>query len=264
MQAGGRDQVDQVLPGCVLGWLFLRGDEVPAVCADPDAGDNAWLGPLEREALSRLRVPKRRGEWLLGRWTGKQAALRFGAALVSELAAPGDAALLRRVQILAAADGAPELWLDDLRLPLAVSLSHRHACALAVIGSADGGQALLGCDLEYIETRSELFIRDYFTAGEQALMAAAGDMDPSAAATLLWSAKESALKALRLGLRRDTRSVEVTMDAQALMDVLTEGGEQRWRGFSVRDLVTGQRFAGNACRLGHHVLTIAACEEPAA
>ena len=69
--------------------------------------------------------------------------------------------------------------------------------------------AELGCDLEIVEPRSDAFIADYFTAEEQALIERTSAADRSLLLALLWSAKESALKALRAGLRLDTRSVIV-------------------------------------------------------
>jgi 4'-phosphopantetheinyl transferase len=69
----------------------------------------------------------------------------------------------------------------------------------------------LGCDLEVIEPRSEAFVEDYFTPGEQALVAQVCAKERSRLLALLWSAKESALKALREGLRLDTRSVVVSL-----------------------------------------------------
>ena len=69
----------------------------------------------------------------------------------------------------------------------------------------------LGCDLELVEPRSDRFVADYLTAAEQQLVLGAGP-ERDLVANLIWSAKESALKVLRVGLRRDTRSVEVTLD----------------------------------------------------
>ena len=63
----------------------------------------------------------------------------------------------------------------------------------------------LGCDLEVIEPRSEEFVADYFTTEEQKMVSQAPIADRSKLLALLWSAKESALKALREGLRFDTR-----------------------------------------------------------
>ena len=67
----------------------------------------------------------------------------------------------------------------------------------------------IGCDLEMVEPRSDAFVADYFTIEEQALVARASAEDRPRLLALLWSAKESALKALHEGLRLDTRSVIV-------------------------------------------------------
>ena len=74
------------------------------------------------------------------------------------------------------------------------------------MAAADG---VLGCDLEVIEPHSDAFITDFFTAEEQALITKASAEDRFLVATLLWSAKESALKALHAGLRLGTLSVAV-------------------------------------------------------
>ena len=68
----------------------------------------------------------------------------------------------------------------------------------------------VGCDLELVEPRTPGFVADFLTAAEQ--QSVASRPDPDAAANLIWSAKESALKVLQTGLRRDTRSVEVAVD----------------------------------------------------
>jgi 4'-phosphopantetheinyl transferase len=71
---------------------------------------------------------------------------------------------------------------------------------------------MLGCDLETVEPRSETFVSDYFTAEEQEVVRQACPEDRFTLIALIWSAKESALKALRTGLRIDTRSVSVVLD----------------------------------------------------
>ncbi len=76
-------------------------------------------------------------------------------------------------------------------------------CALAAPG------AVLGCDLEIAELRWNAFVTDYFTEEEQELIARVADSQRWAVLALLWSAKESTLKALRVGLRIDTRQVVV-------------------------------------------------------
>ena len=88
-----------------------------------------------------------------------------------------------------------------------VSISHRSGAAICAVAMSGVD---LGCDQEVIEPRSEAFVADYFTEDEQALVARVCEADRSRLVTLLWSAKESALKALREGLRLDTRSVDVS------------------------------------------------------
>jgi phosphopantetheinyl transferase len=69
----------------------------------------------------------------------------------------------------------------------------------------------LGCDLELIEARSDSFIADYFTEYEQTIIAQGRGDQRDQLVTTLWSAKESALKALQVGLRVDTRSVQIRL-----------------------------------------------------
>jgi 4'-phosphopantetheinyl transferase len=167
-----------------------------ACAVDVPAGD-AWLSAAERRVLSGLRVEKRRADWRLGRWAAKQAVAE------TRRADPG------RVEVLAAADGAPEAWMDGARVPLSLSLSHRSGRALAVVGS---GCAAVGCDLELVEPRSGAFAREWFAPAEQSLLAARAGLEHARLANLLWTAKEAAAKARREGLRLDVRAARVELD----------------------------------------------------
>jgi 4'-phosphopantetheinyl transferase len=201
----------------------------------------AWLTAGEQAALARLHVAKRRNDWLLGRWTAKRAvAAHLGC--MNHLA---------RLEIRAAQSGAPEAFLDGRAAPLALSLSHaagRGLCAVTAAGVA------LGCDLERIEPRSRAFVADYFTDEEQSAIAAAPASDRDDIITLLWSAKESALKALREGLRLDTRSVAATIVGECAFD--------GWSPLSVHHADSGRTFRGWWRRDGGCVMTIVA--DPAA
>lgn len=170
-----------------LYWHRLRALESPE-------GDE-WLGPDERKVLEGLRLSKRRAEWRLGRYVAKRA-----------LAALSGVERLDRIQIIAAEDGAPEAFLDARRVDFEISISHRDdvgACAVA------GGA--VGCDLEAIEPRTSRFVRDFFTDREREAIDAASSEQRDLLVALTWSAKESALKVARTGLRRDTRTVEVDL-----------------------------------------------------
>ncbi len=159
-------------------------------------GGEGWLDPREAAVLAGLRVPKRREEWLLGRWTAKRAVSLF----------LGDDVARAPVCILAAPDGAPEAWTGAARAPCVISISHRagrSCCAIA------GPATELGCDLELVEPRSDGFLADYLTEAEVDAVTGAPSPERDLRANLLWSTKESVLKARRTGLREDSRSVRV-------------------------------------------------------
>lgn len=172
-------------------WLEQSEAQVPE--------GNDWLSAGEADVLRGFRFAKRRADWRLGRWTAKNAvAMRLGAQLEPQG--------LRRIEIRAAASGAPEVFFEGERMPVSISLSHREGLGACVIGPPG---MTLGCDLEFIEPHSATFAVDYFSVEEQELVLAAGLVNRDWLLALLWSAKESALKALQEGLRLDTRSVIV-------------------------------------------------------
>jgi 4'-phosphopantetheinyl transferase len=226
------------------GWLMCTEADVPE--------DDAWLVPAEARVLAGLRFDKRRREWRLGRYAAKRAVLgwlrRGGDASVAHAAvAVGPGA----IEIRAAGDGAPDAWLDGTRLPVALSISHRSGVALCAVA---GAGVALGCDVERVEPRSEAFVQDYFTAEERELVArvSAGPGDARwLAAALTWSAKEAALKALRVGLRRDTRSVIVKVSDEELT-----GTGAAWRPIMVIDAIAGAEFTGYWLRRGEYVCVV--------
>jgi 4'-phosphopantetheinyl transferase len=170
----------------MIGWLLQAAADVPP-------GDG-WLAPAERARLAELRAAPRRADWRLGRWTAKLAVAAY-------LGVPR-----ATVELRAAADGAPEALVDGRPAPVALSLSHRAGLSVCMVAAA--GTAL-GCDLELAESRGAAFVADWFTAGEREAVAGARPEDHPLLLAVLWSAKESALKALRVGLRFDTRWVVV-------------------------------------------------------
>lgn len=174
-------------------WLEQTDTEVPAA--------NDWLSPAEISRLKGLRFAKRRADWRLGRWTSKRA---FAWCLNI----PDDHETLSQIEVRAAPSGAPQIFFRDQPSTSTISLSHssgRAICAAAPV------EVAVGCDLERIESRSNAFVADYFTAEEQELIWRSPAADRSLLVSLLWSAKESALKALQDGLRLDTRSVVVSL-----------------------------------------------------
>lgn len=207
-------------------WWAAGIDQVPS--------SDAWVDDVEAARFSTMRFAKRRSESKLARFTAKQTVARF----LEQPLAPED---LRRVTVRNASDGAPYVSVDGHNGELEIAMTDRADWAVCAVATEAGR---IGCDLELVETRSAAFVRDYFTAAEQERAAALGDN--SLAANLIWSAKESALKVLRTGLRRDTRTVEVT---------LTDRSEAGWRELNVQ--VDQERtLPGWWIRYGDFVLSI--------
>ena len=174
-------------------WLEQSEADVPA--------ENDWLSANEAARLNAMRFAKRRADWRLGRWTAKRALSNF-------LGRPAHPRVLKEMEIRSALSGSPEVYFGNQPAAVAISLSHRAgvaACAVTMLGME------LGCDLEMVEPHSDAFLADYFTTEEQSLVADAAGVERWRLLALLWSAKESALKALHQGLRLDSRNVIVSL-----------------------------------------------------
>jgi len=212
-------------------WLARGEHELPST--------TDWLTTDESMRASEMPFTKRRTEFLLRRWVCKQAV-----ATVTGL--PEDLLSLARIEVTHRPTGAPAVLIDGAEPGLDVSLSDRAGWAVCVLGN-DLGR--LGCDLEIVEPRSPGFVQDFLTDAEREYVAMRSAADRDAVANLIWSAKESGLKVLQTGLRRDTRSVEV-----ALGEAVTASG---WARLDVRT-AEGTVLPGWWRRAGSFLITLAA------
>ena len=158
---------------------------------------HGWLTAAERVRLEEFRFEKRRRDWLLGRWAAKLALLQITGLPEQDAS---------HVEIATAPDGAPVPMLDDEPCEVRLSISHSNGRAFA---AASTGVQTLGCDLELIEPRGQEFVDTWFTESECERVERSDPQSRDSVVTLIWSLKESTLKALRTGLRIDTRRVEV-------------------------------------------------------
>ncbi len=210
-----------------ISWLSAGMNDLPR--------DDAWMDDRERSRIGQMRYTKRRQESRLSRWTAKTTVARA-------LGLPPDAEGLSRVQVRNASDGAPEVQVDGAEAGIVIGMTDRADWSVcSVLHSAHR----VGCDLELVEPRSAAFVRDYFTVNEQKLVGDATERDMLA--NLIWSAKESTLKVLRTGLRKDTRNVEIELPGEE------HGG---WR--SLVASCNGARFPGWWIRYDQFVLTCVA------
>jgi 4'-phosphopantetheinyl transferase len=249
-------------------WLVCPAAECPGIDAGCPPG---FLSPAERAAFARLTFAKRRREWLLGRWTAKHL-LQFSQHLHPTPS-------LDAVTVGNDPDGAPYLSVArEGRLPLSLSISHREERAFCALlhsplpASSDASSAAvgaaIGADVERIEPRAPAFVRDFFTPGEARRVWACSPARRDTMVTVLWSAKEAVLKALRHGLRVDTRSVEIYHVAGIEDDLArAEAGDLApvpWHTLDVRCALPGAGQLAAWWRPdGPYVLTLAvSCPEP--
>jgi 4'-phosphopantetheinyl transferase len=181
-------------------------------------------GLLAQEELSRFeafRVPKRRHDWLIGRWTAKHLVRRY---LAESGAAPPP---LNAILVLADPDGAPYAACAGTggveRLPVSLSISHSGEHGFCALSNLD--QTVVGVDIEAIEPRPVSLVEHFFTDEEHAAVRRAEPEARDQLITLMWCGKEAILKALRLGLRADTRRVRGEFGALA--------GTQSWQSVRV-------------------------------
>jgi 4'-phosphopantetheinyl transferase len=222
-------------------WLEQTEADVPM--------ENDWLSANETVRLSAMRFLKRRADWRLGRWTAK-------CALSVQLDLPAHVQVFQKMEIRAAASGAPEAFYGNQRSAVTLSLSHRDGIAICAVAKSG---AEMGCDLEMVEPRSDAFVADYFAPEEQALVAGASAPNRDRLLALLWSAKESALKALHTGLRLDTRSVIVDPLGESF-DI--KGWSPLWVRFTEGRSVAEQVFHGWWQRADNIMRTVVASPPP--
>jgi 4'-phosphopantetheinyl transferase len=220
-------------------WLAHGERELPST--------DDWLSERESAHVATIRFTKRRSEYLTRRWTAKRA-------VATVLGLDRTPSSLAAVEIRNRETGAPYVEVDGRPAPVDLSLSDRAGWAVCLVG-APGGAATgsLGIDLEVVEPRTDRFVVDFFTAveAEYVLGLPAGERR-NEAANLIWSAKEAALKLQQVGLRADTRTVEVALDAAVRSD--------GWSALTITG-ATGDPMTGWWRRDGVFLSTIALADE---
>lgn len=229
-------------------WTFVKGGPPAGNLSSGEGLD--FLSPAEQDLLGGLRFERRRSEWLLGRWAAKH--------LVHNTVPAISGLPLSAFSILNEEGGAPYAA-DERRkmIPGCLSISHR-AGAVACAWT-DRPDTHIGIDVEWVERRDPSFQGDYFTEKEQAFAAALPEAIRDVWITLAWSVKESVLKALRTGLRIDTRNIQVAQ-VKGLFE--TSPAPTGWKNISVSGAVaSGGVWQARWQRRGEFVVSLV-CHTP--
>ncbi len=205
-----------------------------------------FLSVEEKKRLPELRFLKRRTDWLRGRWTAKHLLLQVDPACSS--------LPIQAIQVANEPEGAPYLLIDgNQRYPRTLSISHCGPYALCALSDSR-----LGCDLEHIERRPDIFIEDFFTQAEVQRVRASPDALSPILVNLVWSMKEAVLKSIGKGLRMDTRMVEVDPAHDLTLEEALQPG---WKPVQVHSPAISQPMVAWWQLRNEYVLTLAVIRE---
>ncbi|HMN61009.1 MAG TPA: 4'-phosphopantetheinyl transferase superfamily protein [Anaerolinea sp.] len=224
-------------------WTFVTGEPPAGNWLTGEGQD--FLSPAEQDLLGGLRFERRRSEWLLGRWAAKH--------LVRDTSPEVSGLPFSAFSVLNEEGGAPYAVDEYGKLiPGCLSISHR--AGAATCAWTNSPDIRIGIDVEWVERRDPSFLGDYFTESEQAFATALPETTRDVWITLAWSVKESVLKALRTGLRIDTRKIQV-VQAKGLFE--TSQARAGWMNLSVRGTaVSDGVWQARWLRRGEFVVTL--------
>lgn len=148
------------------------------------------LSNKELEKYSSFKIPKRKKEWLAGRFAAKTVINKIFDSSFS----------LKEIPITYDENGRPLCLLNGKEYLL--SITHSGDWAAAIVNDENTG--FLGIDIEKIEVRSKFWNEDYFHKDE------AKDGNPEHL-TKLWTIKEAILKALAVGLTVNLLDIKIAL-----------------------------------------------------
>lgn len=159
-----------------VSWIMTYQVEVIDLAKLPPG--NKVLTQQEQVYYDTLRVPKRRTEWLGGRFALKR------------LLSKTEQVDVKQVEILPTVDGKPMVTVGGKTYAGAFSITHSHGFAVAAL---DTQADYIGIDLEKVEHRIDAWKTGFFHPDE---LTGSGDEF----LTALWTQKEAVVKLLGTGL----------------------------------------------------------------
>ena len=200
------------------------------------------LTPAELDHYNGYYSPRRRRDWLLGRWTAKHLVQEHVARVAGFHPDPTAFTIAQDPSGAPYVKGlVPSLTCNgERRLPVGISISHSHCHALCAVAGGHGRVApRLGADIELVQAQDDLLAGNFFTEDEQTAIIAAAAMGTDLMTTATRSAKESVLKATHVGLRADPHLVQCILGPQR---------PRMWTPFQIEFREPPSPAAGLGCR----------------
>jgi hypothetical protein len=184
---------------------------------------SSWLTERDRDELSRWRAPRRRQDWLLGRFVAKKALIQWlkkspltvqrdpGMPLIPEMpriAGISQIPEMHDIQILSRSPDsskgiAPQVTIGQT--PLSAGFSLSHADDVIAVAFSPNPDCQLGIDLVSSRPLSGSFLRSWYTDSEQQALIDGDELEP----LRYWAAKEAAFKAFPPG-PFEPRAIQLT------------------------------------------------------
>lgn len=167
----------------------------------------------EREIFcwQKIRVPKRKKEWLLGRYTAK---LLLQSYLQKDY---NNEILLTDVELLSKPNTKPELEIQGKHIVNTdLSLSHTANIAVAAITTKENFK--VGVDIEKTRKLDEKVCK-YFLSDVELAQIKNNPLEKDRLITILWTLKEATLKALRIGLNGSLKGITIDISDQSLSHI---------------------------------------------
>lgn len=157
------------------------------------------LSLSELERFEEFAMPKKKLQWLAGRYAVK-------AALLNDIRLRENFPDLNRIDVLSSENSVPYL----LQFPaLRISITHSFPYCIGVVFNG-----AVGVDLEKVVKLSGALIDQYFHPNEiNNLTEYEGTADYHGQAILYWTRKEAVSKLLKLGLKMDFKQIDTTSDS---------------------------------------------------
>lgn len=185
-------------------WLIQSSTAHPDLARGVPPAD--FLNDEEEHRLAGFKTEKRRQDWLLGRWTAKHLV----QSVLKETT--GQEPAFTAITVRNGRNGDPLVLIND-NPAMSLSISHSNGYAFCAVVQQQSWP--IGADIEHVEPRSSTFVGDYFTDDEITRVSQVRGQARDMLVNAIWSAKEATLKALRVGLSVDTRTVSCLIEPPA-------------------------------------------------
>lgn len=198
--------------------VFLAVENIEEVLTKlEDKGPDIFLDKLsvwEKDYLNGLKIPKRIGDFLSGRFAAKKAVKEYLKSINYHENIHSSSIEIQRLE-----SGEPAVFINGQSMDFLISITHSGNIA-ASIASGTADFCGIGIDMEKIEARDSSFFNIVFSDSEIERINNSGK---DKRVTVYWAVKEALLKSMASGLNLNLKDIEVNETDSATVSVEIKG-----------------------------------------